>query len=190
MVTLLFALFALNHTTAPETFTYTQTTAPQNYAPPSNPMWARHGMTMDVVNKWEKGFLFDYDQNRLQFRTTYAGLPTETVYNFNMNRLVRVTYHVHVGGGLPQFRYDQYAKLIKHTRDLVGEREHSVGVEPWMWSFADNVQIHGLEYALSHANHWAEWVLEEGVLAIVTRQVGFYMAIEINWIPRKTTTPF
>ena len=185
VTTLLFALFALNRTTVPETSTYTQTTTPQSHAAPSNPMWAKHGMTMDAVDEWETGFLFDYDQNHLRFQTTYAGLPTETVYSFNVNGLVRATYHVHVGGGLPQFRYDKYAKLMEHTRSLVGEREHSMGVKPWRWTFADNIDIHGLEYALSHANHWAEWVLEEGVLAIVTRQVGFYMAIEINWIPRK-----
>ena len=139
---------------------------------------------MESVNALEQGVLFEYGEDFLRFRTTYVELPTEVTYRFHGDRLVKAVYYVHVGGGLPQYRYDRYREVLEHTRVLVGEWEHSTGLNPWRWTFADNIDIHGLEYALSHANHWAEWVLEEGTLFLVTFQIGFYLGVEISWVPR------
>ncbi len=187
-MTVLFALFtliSLNGQLASELFIYTRSAVARSPTAGTHPLWARHGMSMGSVIALEQGVLFEYGEDFLRFRTTYVGQSTEVTYRLHGDRLVKVVYDVLVRGESPGARYGRYREILEHTRGLVGEREHSTGLNPWRWTLADNVEIYGLDYALSHSNHWAEWVLEEGVLNLEANQFLFYLAVKLSWVPRE-----
>lgn len=166
-------------------FVQNQINAERSAPVPSNPLWVTRGMTMDAVNELEEGFLDFYDERTLRFLTSYAGYNAEATYLFNSGHLAMVTISLRIGKVTPWDNYLACQEVVKFTRELAGQNENTTETFPWRYTFENNLEVHGLNHALSHANHRSEWLLDEGVLTVYDSKVGMSTYAEVSFIPRK-----
>ena len=197
MVTLLFTVLALNTAPGPvsvrlpsegsfvDGFARNQAKAERSTPVPTNPLWIKRDMTMDAVNELEEGFLDFYDERTLRFITSYAGRDAEATYLFNSGRLAMVTVVIRIGKVTPWENYTECRDVLKHTRELAGQNETKTEIFPWRYTFENNVEVRGIDFALSHADYLSEWLLQDGVLTAFDGKVGVTTYMEVTYIPRK-----